>query len=115
MATLISRKHAVELVRERYSVGSLSWLQRLASEHRRPPVYRLNGRSALYDPDEVLAWCEANIRSPKKPATPVREPEPVKPLVTAVPPADDPAPVTTAPPVDDAVAKAFATLRSLGL
>lgn len=64
---MINRKHAVHLCRETWGVGSISWLQRLAAEGKGPPVYMLNGRSALYEPSEIIAWGEANLR----PITPV--------------------------------------------
>lgn len=89
MASLISRKHAVALIKATYGIGSLSWLQRLASERRGPPTYKLNERSSLYDPDEVLAWCEANIRpagGPSASTAPAVSVTPVQSSAEAAPP-----------------------------
>lgn len=74
MSTYLTRKQAAEFIRERICCGSVALLAKLAREGTGPHFY-VAGKSSLYAPDELQAWCESRLElrgdKPSRRAKPV--------------------------------------------
>lgn len=61
---LLTRPQAAAWLRERYHVGSKSWLAALSVKGE-GPAFVIVGRQALYRPDDLAGWIEERFFSAK--------------------------------------------------